>query len=239
MRKLVVGLASAGAVLAFTTAASAQDLGEQGSMALSADRLFGITSFSAKGELDLPGADEGEVSGTTVSLLWGDAPRVGVEGVEVPIPGAIPRLSFDFFVIDSLSLGGSLGHYSFSGEYDPGGDGDTRDLDSVSAFALNPRVGYVFPLGDTAYFWLRGGLTYMKVNLEEEEGDSEANVSVMQLNAEGAFVIGIADHFGFHVGPALDFPLSGKAELEDGDEDLDVDISVLSFGAYGGLVGWF
>lgn len=238
MRKLVAGIAAAGAVFAITTSASAQSFGEEGGMALSADRLFGITSYSVKSEVDAPNQNEQERSGTNVSLLWGVAPRVGSGGVEIPIPGAVPRLSFDYFVIESLSIGGSLGYYSSSGEYDPGGNGEKQDDPKVTAFALNPRVGYAIPLGDTSAVWLRGGFTYMKVTIDPDQGD-DVPVSVMQLDLEAMFVIGIVDNFGFQVGPAIDLPLGGKSEIDAGGETYDIDIKVMSFGGYGGLVGWF
>lgn len=241
MRKLAASIAAGGAVFAIAATASA-DLGEQGSMALSADRLFGITSYSVTGEPDIDGAEEAEITGTNMSLLWGVSPSVGFEGITIPVPGTIPRLSFDFFVAESLSLGGSLGYYSFSGEVDPGGDADKYDLDKVTALALAPRVGYVIPLADAVYLWLRGGLTYMSVTVDPDEGD-DVDGNVMQANLEGAFVFGIGENFGFHVGPAADLPLGGKITIPNGNPvdggDLDVDIKVTSFGAYGGLVGWF
>jgi hypothetical protein len=237
MRKLVAGIAAAGAVFAITTSASAQTFGEEGGMALSADRLFGITSYSVKADPDVPGAEEVEVTGTNISLLWGVAPRTGDSGIEIPIPSAIPRLSFDYFVIESLSLGGSLGYYSSSGETDPGNGQDKYDHDKVTAISLNPRVGYAIPLGDTSAVWLRGGLTYMKVTIDPEQGD-DIPISVMQLDAEAMFVIGLSETFAFQVGPALDFPLGGKAEIP-GDPGYDIDLKVMSFGAYAGLVGWF
>lgn len=229
MRKIVAGLAAFGAVFGIASVASAQALGEEGTFALSADHLFGITSFNVTAEPDVDGATETEIKGTSTAIGYGTSTRIGYSGVEVPLPASVPRLSFDYFVTESLSIGGGLGYYSFSGEWEQG-DAD-GDLEDVSGFALSPRVGYVLGLSDAIWVWLRGGITYMTVDVEDSvEGN------IMQLDAEGSFVFGLAENFGLQFGPHLGFPLGGTMEPEGAD--FDIDVKVMSFGAYFGLVGW-
>ncbi|MCU0693294.1 MAG: hypothetical protein MUF54_18030 [Polyangiaceae bacterium] len=229
MRRTIAGILALGTAMLVTSSAFAQDMGAEGTGALSADRLFGITGYKVSREADLPGSVEIEDTGTLFTLAWG----LNLDGVDnVPVPGTIPRLSFDYFVIDDLSLGGSLGFATYRGER----DGEPRDWDhdDVTAFAFAPRIGYMFHLGDSAGFWLRGGLTYFDYEVE-----NRVDGSILQLNAEGIFAIRIVDNFAFTVGPAIDIPITGSYEHQPGPGPYDVDTSVLSFGAYCGLMGWF
>ena len=97
-KNLIAFLALASSLTA--SVASAQDFSDRGTLAFSADRLFGL--YLTHRELD-PDADfdfEDDDEATEVGLLW------QAEGLT---PFTIPRLSVDYFVIDHLSLGGSLG----------------------------------------------------------------------------------------------------------------------------------
>jgi hypothetical protein len=234
MRKLAAGTIAA-AIMTLGATASAQQLGEEGTFALSADHLFGITSFNATLDPDIPGAEEIELKGTSTSLLWGSSTSTGVLGRSIPVPATIPRASFDYFVIENLSLGGSLGIYMASGESEV--DGNSEDWDKVTGIALAPRIGYVFGLSDTIWLWLRGGPTYMTVGIDPDEGD-DVDVSVLQLDVEAMFAFGLTDSFAIEFGPALGLPVGGSTDYEVGGENYDVDINVMHFGVYAGLVGW-
>jgi len=233
MRKLAAGTIAA-AIMTLGATASAQQLGEEGSFALSADHLFGITSYNVTLDADLPGAEEVELKGTATSLLWGNAGSAGTQGISLPVPATIPRASFDYFVVESLSLGGSLGIYMSSGETESGGN--SADWDKVTAFALAPRIGYVFGLSDTIWLWLRGGPTYMSVSIDpEDEDDEDSDASVLQLDVEAMFAFGLTDSFAIEFGPSIGLPVSGEV---DAGQDYDIDVKVMHFGVYAGLVGW-
>lgn len=226
MRKCVAG-AVAASILTLGVTASAE-LGEEGTFALSADRLFGITSFNATADPKVPGSVETEHKGTSTSLLWGGTVTVD----NIPVPAAMPRASFDYFVIDGLSLGGSLGFFTSGGETKVGpASGDWAD---VTGYAFAPRVGYNFNISDTWSFWLRGGPMYMSVNFDPSQGN-DLDVSVFQLEVDGMFVAGLTEGFGITFGPSLALPLGGEW---DAGQNYDVDVKVLSFGVYAGLVGW-
>ena len=102
---------------------------------------------------DSPYTDDIDVKGTVFSLLWG-----AQAGASPVVPAIYPRTSFDYFVIDGLSLGGSVGFSTASVKVKSGGSSMEGDHTAVT-FA--PRVGYAFGLSDTIWFWLRGGPTYV------------------------------------------------------------------------------
>lgn len=120
-------------VLAVGSTAQAQELGEQGTAVLAAERLFGINFQSSSVE----DADEDR-----------DVSSVGFGWLRSEAAYHVPRAAFDYFVTDGLSIGGSVGFFVI------GNDGDH------TGFLIAPRVGYAFMFNDWAGFWPRGGLTY-------------------------------------------------------------------------------
>lgn len=185
----------------------AQSLERKGNMIFSADRLMGFTATHRHREPDGPGPDE-DVDYTSFGLLWRAAPSVF----------DVPRVSFDYTVIDHLSVGGSLGFYSV----DPDGGSD------LSGFLFSPRVGYVYEFGRVVGIWPRGGFTY-------HSGDFLAEENGFALTLECPFTFSPTEHFAFHVGPTFDIDMFGEADLGP----VDVDQNYRVFGLNAGLLGWF
>ncbi len=188
--------AALGLTLALATSpALAQEFGRSGDVSFAADRLTGVYF-----------ADEGP---DFTSIAIGGSP------IGFSHPYTTARLGIDFFVIDHLSVGGSLGIFHINWDAGPG------DQDATG-FLLYPRVGYAINFNDTFGFWPRGGLTIR--NGDDEDfwffGDEVA------LSFEALF-FATPDHWGFNFGPTLDAGIAG-----DGDE-------ALSFGLItGGVFGW-
>jgi hypothetical protein len=201
-----------GAALSLASASGwAQEFGRQGTLAIAAERVFGLPYYEQV-EVDY-GPPPGEVQDewTTIGLAWG----------EQHTPYTRPRFAIDYFVIDGLSLGGSLAFASVSHDRDPdGGDDDSH------AFLFAPRVGYALPFGTVAGFWPRGGFTYAS------EGNGPDR-SELALTAEAMFWIAPAEGVAFLVGPTFDFGLTGE---EDGNPDADLQRIVIGIGI--GLMGW-
>jgi hypothetical protein len=143
MRKwMLAGCITGACTICGTAAAQVPGFGAQGQLAISAERLFGVEY--AKSSYDgRNGAPGGYTSGTIIGFGWTNQGRQS-SFVE-------PRAGIDYFVMNSLSLGGAIGIYSHSGH-------DTAD--GVSGFLFAPRVGYAIDLGSVASFWPRGGITY-------------------------------------------------------------------------------
>jgi hypothetical protein len=194
MHRLVWSAFALFTVALLAPAARAQRFGRSGDVSLGADRLSGIYAF-----------DEG--ADYTVFAL-GAGPVYGSH------PYTTPRLGVDVFVIDHLSIGGSLAFWAYS-DGDDEGPGNRGDDDS--GFLLYPRVGYALSFNDTFGFWPRGGLTFRSFNGNDE----------VALSFEAMFFAVPVQNFGITFGPTLDAGLAGE-----GDEALVLGIIA------GGLFGY-
>jgi hypothetical protein len=196
------------AVAAFSLAlaapgtANAEDFPAEGSAAVAVERPFGIhLQHSSSDDQDY----ERDVSGFGVGWLRSESAYHQ------------PRAAFDYFVADSLSVGGAVGLYFW------GADGNR------SGFLLAPRVGYAIMLSEAIAFWPRGGVTYYS----EEENDT--SYSQFGLSAEGMFVFMPQESWGILAGPTLDFGVVGEREAEQGDADFHQ----YAIGITTGLMGLF
>ncbi len=153
-------LAALGA-LTFAPAASAQAV-PQGTFTVAAERMVGLgITFGQGGD---------PVFGT--GLFWGG------QGVL-----DFPRIGVDYFVIDGLSIGGSLGL-----RYTSAGTGFFQA-------GILPRIGYAFALSSSIDFWPRGGIGFVTNDPGTTEG---------ALYLEAPFVWNVNQHVGFEFGPAFD-----------------------------------
>lgn len=246
MKKSIALLVAVGALLAAGSAQAQDRFGSRGQMAFSADRLFGFYGYSATTNWNEPNQGEYEYkqSGTQMGLLWGasSAENIGIN------PYVVPRLSFDYFVIDGLSIGGSLGFAKTSGELKqekgPGNLDPTVDLDTQTMWAIAPRVGYAYMFNDIIGIWPRGGFTYASLGSEADNGD-ENNYHVFSLDLEAMFVIVPKEHFAFVVGPVIDFGLTGGYEHKDQNPPAvrpgawDADVKLHTYGLAAGMLGYF
>jgi hypothetical protein len=156
--------------------AAAQAFGNQGDIAFSAERLMGISFY-----------DEGDQTGGETVTSVG----LGI-GHLVTTPYLLPRLGVDYFVIDSLSIGGSLGF----------GLVDFGQGPSRSGAMIAPRVGYALEFSKVFGFWPRGGFTYRNFASDEE----------FAFTLEAMFYAAPAEHFAVIFGPLMDLGIAGSAD---------------------------
>lgn len=172
MKKFTVAFVAFAAVVGFAGTASAQEaLGAEGQIAISSDLQLSFTS-------------------TKVTPPEGDAGDA-VTAIQI-------RPALDYFVMESLSLGGHLGYSSV-------GSGD----DKVSGIGVGVRVGYAIPIADMVAFWPKAGIGYQTVS----QGDFSGNKMALEVFAP--FAISPAEHFFVGIGPMLSMDLSSKMEGED------------------------
>jgi hypothetical protein len=199
---------AAGLALTLTSAGAwAQEFGNSGTFAISAERVFGF--FYEDIDWDPPGPGSGSDEYTTFGFGWGDPHTMYT----------VPRFAVDYFVIDSLSVGGTLAYYHSDRDDDNNNNGD----DDWSGFLFAPRVGYAITIADMAGFWPRGGFTY--VNHDDPDYDELA------LTIEAMFWLSPAEGMAFVLGPTLDLGITGEA-------DPDTDINTTVIGVSVGLMGW-
>lgn len=111
-------------------------------------------------------------------------------GAPGQVPFDTPRVGFDYFVIDGLSVGGHLG----LGFYIP------SDGDSAAWVALMPRVGYALSLTDKLDVWPRLGFGVIA-------GDAAPNDTGV-LTLEGMFLYDLTKNVALEFGPAIDLPFA-------------------------------
>lgn len=227
MKRLLASLVG-GALTMLSATAMAQGpsgFGTQGQFVLGVERLFGLNFFNGRLDPDL--GPETDQSRTQFNLLWSNS---FVGGNAIVNPYSVPRFAFDYAIIDNVTLGGSLGYASTSGENDVDG-GEDNDFDTFTLFSFQPRVGYILRFNDVVGMWLRGGLTYYSIG-----SDNFGSSSGFGINLEPGFVFTVTQGFGISVTPSIDLPLSGTFDPEVGE---DADYSIRNFGANAGLFVYF
>lgn len=237
---LLAGLA----VVAATSAASADGFGHTGQIIVGAERMTGFYSFKiATEDVDQNNRKtDVDISGSQLSLLWG-SPTVSTGALPVN-PAAIPRVGADYMFTELISFGGSVGYFSGSSKTKVANV--SVDNPDYSGMAFAPRVGFMLHLADNIAFWPRVGLTYVSIK-SEGGGGNQTNTekwSGMALAGEGMFVFTPArGNVGFAVGPILELPMSGtqKSERRNGNTTTTTEVSakITNFGAVAGLVAAF
>jgi hypothetical protein len=207
--ELTAVVVASGILLAAPGARAADGFGSAGTVAISAERLFGIVASSDTETID---GQPGEQTGysTTVSLL--SSPYGGLLSSY-----SYPRVGVDVFAIQGLSLGAALGYVtiSTSSKAELNGASVETDGPTLNGFIFAPRVGYAYMFMDLLGIWPRAGITYVSAGSSDtnEMGDSvETSTNRLALTLEVPLVIAPSPHAAITVGPTLDLGLSGGAE---------------------------
>src|SRR5215471_13980115 len=150
---LVAGIGLVLASLGVARRAEAQDrFGEKGQLVISAENLFSLSSerFGSSP----PGGDVSQTSSRFGFLFSGQRVNQSVSPIG-------PQIGGHFFIIPSLSIGGTIGYEARGGSTTrPAGNGgeNTQDAPDESTFIFLPKVGYVLGLTPILGFWFRGGI---------------------------------------------------------------------------------
>jgi hypothetical protein len=187
--------------LSATRNAHAVDYYRAGKVSVSLERVFGLHYWHTSVERANPFNGDDVSSGTVIGIGW--------YGAQSPYHWG--RAAVDGFIIDRLSLGGSIGFYSQSGDADDSG------------VLLYPRVGYVIPISNVFSFWPRGGFSFLRWD----------EASLFGFAAEAMFVA--SPHEDWHIlfGPTFDFGFAGSR-----DDNRDWSHFSIGFPAVG-LMGTF
>src|SRR5262245_41312198 len=139
--RLALALGLSALLVAPTALAQEPTVGQAGTFAISAERLMGYSWTKTKSEGNFDPGDqdtEFESSQTQFDLLARGS---------VNSPFVAPRLAFDYFVINGLSVGGSIAYWTYEQD-DPTQttEGTSIDQDEASGngFLFAPRVGYLY-----------------------------------------------------------------------------------------------
>ena len=185
MKHLFTGVLGVAAWLT-ASGAQAQPFGTRGQLSVSAERLFGVTHSVVSEDIspNFSAPQLATASSQTDSVNLLSTPRAAVYNA--------PRLAFDYFVANHLSLGGAAS-YAFVAQRSGGVGG------------LAGRVGYASMFTESAGIWPRAGLTY-----ERFSGALYPDAHYVALTVEAPFVLSPTPRVAFTVGPTFDLGLSGR-----------------------------
>lgn len=256
-RWLLAGIATT-LVSVWSATASAEDakgFGNKGQLILSADRLMPLFSWTST---SVEFTDNANVkhketnSGTSMSFLWGNDRDVAFK------VHTVPRVGFDFTIIDRLTLGGSvavafgLGGSTTTTTTAPNGNSVEQKADSpnTTVVGVQPRVGYILPIGDVLALWLRGGFAFYSVSSKTSDTNNQGveitqkdSGTLFSLDLDPQLMIVPMEHFFINVGPLINFPLAGSLDHTTSGGGTTVttsnDLTQWHIGISAGLGGWF
>lgn len=155
-------------------------------------------------------------------------------------PGELPRLGFDGFVVDGLSLGGTvLVDYAAENVGATIGAGavtaNANTTVKVTSIGFWPRIGYALMFNDSVGIWPRAGVGYYHVSESPDQGNG-LSFHFVSLSLEAPLIFELAKGFAITAGPTVEISLSGSAEADN--SNISVDESYKIFGIAVGLLGW-
>jgi hypothetical protein len=205
--------------------AGAQDapagFGRAHQVVVSSERLFGYVHGSST--RTSAGMD---TTSTSNNITFFSNPFAGLTSTY-----AIPRVAFDGFAIDGLSLGASASFFSSSLPSAIGGNTTT-----ITGFMLTPRVGYAARLARVVALWPRVGVTYLSLTSSSSAAMSTSTTSSrFALTIEAPFALVIAEHLAATVGPTVDLGLGGSQSAGA----MSIDQKATDIGVQCGLLGYF
>lgn len=218
MKRTLVGLtilltSSLGACVAWGQSEDAS-FGRAHQLVLSADRLFGYMHAS---ETLSYGGTSRSGSSNNVSIF-------GSPFASFAASYAAPRLAFDGFVTDGLSLGGAASYFWTSSK----AVGSTSST-SIDGFMIMPRVGYALALSPASGIWPRIGFSYLHAS------GSGRTVDLYAVTMELPLVIVLGPHVALLAGPTIDLGVGGSQDQGSTSIDAkETDIGV-QFGIAGSL----
>jgi hypothetical protein len=191
---------------------------DRGTFVLSAEHLTGVVHDDLK--------SDGEKVGITTIALF---------GYQATTVFDMPRIAFDGFVIDGLSIGGSLA--VFQASLDVSGE----NSESYTDVLIAPRVGYAYLFSRSVGIWPRAGFSYWHRGFS----DAAASTHAFAFDADCPLVFFPAPRFAITVGPILDVTFGGSVTTDTvnvggiGGVATNQDISLLQLGLSAGVAGFF
>lgn len=211
---------------------SLDNLGEEAQLTFGVDRVMGIAWNKTTVTPDA--GDDIELKSTNI-YLFGNPGSTG-EGANL----MVPRLGLDYFVMESISVGGSFIYASSTATSPGAGGGD--DETKTTTIGFMPRVGYCMAFDETFSIWPRAGITYFssKTEFTPDGGDTdEATGSGLDLSLEAMVGISPFSNFAMLVGPYLDLGLSGSYETNASGTAEELDAKTTSYGLSVSILGYY
>jgi hypothetical protein len=173
---------------------------------ISLDRIFGLNAWTTNNPPN--GFNEGSSNGVSVSALLG----AGSPDAVPALAYHIPREALDYVFPFRLTLG--LGGGIFLGSSrTKAPDGTSVQGPGLFLFVVEPRVGYIIPLGAHAAFWPRVGYSFYGFNETGTQKNGQAyssSINGMAIDIEPAFVWRPTKHAGITASLVGDIGFFGR-----------------------------
>ena len=127
-----------------------------------------------------------------------------------------PQVAGHYFVIPSLSIGGTIGYEGRGGSHTQtvaNGTRVTTDQADESTFLFVPKVGYVLAFNDVIGFWFRGGIGFARVAASGAGNTGSISNTFWLFSADALFTVTPFAHFGFYVGPQANLSFAGSRSV--------------------------
>jgi hypothetical protein len=218
------------------------NIGLAGQVVVGAERLMGV--FFTHSRLESSSVTVfGQPTSREVTY---ESTSVGLFGSYPVTAYALPRLAFDYFPIDGLSVGGSFVYLRVTrGDLESNGVSlsPSSDLEPVNVLLFHPRVGYSFIANETFALWPRAGMTLARTWTSEstQAGNTlEDRETLLAVSLEANLVVSPATHLALLVGPFVDFGVYGKRTLETtAGQDTEIERRVSVWGLQLSAAGYF
>jgi hypothetical protein len=240
-------------------AGDAEGFGDKHQLIISADRLLPVIGYThasqttSQNGIDITSSN----SGVGIGILWSQS--LALSNGTIPDVQTIPRVAFDYTIIDHLTLGGALAlgfglDSKNSNESVTNSVKTTAKTDGPSAWAIGfaPRVGYVLPFSEHWAFWPRAGVGIYHVSSHQDavtnngnNNNNETTVSdtLLSLDLDPQLVLTPMQHLFLTLGPTVNIPLTGTRSVDttNGSQSVSVsnDISLFRIGLNVSIGGWF
>lgn len=229
-KNLVFSMVLAATAVSFPALAESGPM-PQGTFTVGAERLTGIVHGTIKND-PFPGQNPnaGDEDGITSVAFLGNGLFSADDSRSMFF---MPRVGFDYFIIDGLSLGGSFTVHTISDN-----DEDSANDVSFTNILFAPRVGYAYMFGDVVGIWPRGGISYVHGSVDPDQGGG-ASSHYFAFEIDVPLIIAPVKNFGITVGPLFDVTLGGSQTERLPPPEHTRDASLVLFGLSAGIMGIF
>jgi hypothetical protein len=210
---LTLTAACAGPITLFASEGDARAqafFGDKGQLAITGENLFVLSTERRAESAPGTGGDNIEVTNREGFLLTGAATTDSSS-----FSPRVPQIGGHYFIIPSLSIGGSIGYEGRGGSHTPPPVGAIQPAsvprNDGSSFVFNPKVGYVLLLNDKFSFWFRGGLgVYHYGESSGVDARFKDGFTFWFVSLDALFVFTPVQHVGFYLGPQGDITFTGS-----------------------------
>jgi hypothetical protein len=203
---------------------------------ISLERVFGVNAWYTVNPPS--GNNEGTSNGISVSALLGAGSPDAVPALAYHIPRAALDYVFPFRLTVGLAGGVFAGNSRLKST-----DGTTIDGPGLLLYVVEPRVGYVIPLGKAFTLWPRAGFSiygFSESGTSKTGESTSGSITGMAVDLEPTFVFRPSENTGLTASVIGDLGFRGRQNgTFSGTSNGPTTVTALNAGiTFGGYVGF-